>query len=129
MDCLKELSVLFWVTSVFSSIISQSCYSQMSPCIDGEDPSSIEAHVQVLHRQYQKMQPDTAIFWDRMQQTFAWRQKEIADGMTVEATLKYPFLRTPVGVIAKFIFNYWSSESLQTHLNDSSHICNASEAS
>uniref|UniRef100_A0AAV2J9D2 Sterile alpha motif domain-containing protein 3-like n=1 Tax=Knipowitschia caucasica TaxID=637954 RepID=A0AAV2J9D2_KNICA len=62
----------------------------------GEDPSSIDAHVKMLHSQYQKMHPDLMIVQDRMQQTFAWRQKEIADGMTVEETVKkYPFLRTP----------------------------------
>ncbi|KAF4109766.1 hypothetical protein G5714_009018 [Onychostoma macrolepis] len=71
-----------------------------APCVLGEDPSSIEAHVNVLHSQYQKMQPDFRIVQDRMQQTFAWRQKEIADGMTVEDTVKkYPFLRTPTGVL------------------------------
>ncbi|XP_051946713.1 uncharacterized protein LOC127618364 isoform X3 [Xyrauchen texanus] len=65
----------------------------------GEDPSSIEAHVNVLHSQYQKMQPDFRIVRNRMQQTFAWWQKEIADGMTVEDTVKkYPFLRTPTGL-------------------------------
>ncbi|XP_049439159.1 uncharacterized protein LOC125892873 [Epinephelus fuscoguttatus] len=53
----------------------------------GGDPSSIEAHAKVLHSQYQKMQPDTKIIRDRMQQTFAWRQKEIADGMTVDDTV------------------------------------------
>ncbi|XP_051956291.1 uncharacterized protein LOC127625197 [Xyrauchen texanus] len=70
-----------------------------APSVLGEDPSSIEAHVNVLHSQYQKMQPDFRIVWDRMQQTFAWRQKEIADGMTVEDTVKkYPLLRTPTGL-------------------------------
>ncbi|XP_035989247.1 uncharacterized protein LOC110368027 isoform X2 [Fundulus heteroclitus] len=65
------------------------------PNIIGEDPFSIEAHVKVLHSQYQKVQPDTAIVKDRMQQTFAWRRKEIADGMTLADTLeKYPFLRS-----------------------------------
>lgn len=48
--------------------------------------------MKVLHSQYQNMQPDTMIVRDRMQQTFAWRQREIADGMTVEDTVKkYPF--------------------------------------
>ncbi|XP_058627072.1 uncharacterized protein LOC131537553 isoform X2 [Onychostoma macrolepis] len=70
-----------------------------APSVLGEDPSSIETHVNVLHSQYQKMQPDFRIVQDRMQQTFAWRQKEIADGMTVEDTVKkYPFLRTPTGL-------------------------------
>uniref|UniRef100_A0AAV2L6Z8 Sterile alpha motif domain-containing protein 3-like n=1 Tax=Knipowitschia caucasica TaxID=637954 RepID=A0AAV2L6Z8_KNICA len=65
----------------------------------GEDPSSIDAHVKMLHSQYQKMHPDLMIVQDRMQQTFAWRQKEIADGMTVEETVKkYPFLRTPAAL-------------------------------
>ena len=65
----------------------------------GEDASSIERHVQVLHMQYEKMTPDTSVVNDRMQRTFAWRRKEIADGMAVEDVLKkYPFLRTPTGV-------------------------------
>ncbi|KAJ8001276.1 hypothetical protein DPEC_G00192640 [Dallia pectoralis] len=35
-----------------------------------------------------------------MQRTFAWRQKEIAEGMSVEDTLKkYPFLKTPSGLL------------------------------
>ncbi|RXN30248.1 sterile alpha motif domain-containing 3-like isoform X2 [Labeo rohita] len=70
-----------------------------APSVLGEDPSSIEAHVNVLNSQYQKIQPDFRIVRDRMQQTFAWRQKEIVDGMTVEDTVKkYPFLRTPTGL-------------------------------
>ncbi|KAL4007070.1 adhesion G-protein coupled receptor G5 [Sarotherodon galilaeus] len=49
--------------------------------------------------QYQKMQPDTMVVSNRMQQTFAWRQKEIADGMPVEDVLKkYPFLGMPTGL-------------------------------
>ncbi|KAL0970722.1 hypothetical protein UPYG_G00246370 [Umbra pygmaea] len=49
--------------------------------------------------QYEKMTPDTSVVNDRMQRTFAWRRKEIADGMTVEDVLKkYPFLRTPTGL-------------------------------
>lgn len=65
----------------------------------GEDASSIERHVQVLHMQYEKMTPDASVVNDRMQRTFAWRRKEIADGMAVEDVLKkYPFLRTPTGV-------------------------------
>ena len=57
--------------------------------------------MKVLHNQYQKVQPDTKIVKDHMQQTFAWRRKEIADGMTLANTLeKYPFLRTSTGVSA-----------------------------
>ncbi|XP_039860049.1 sterile alpha motif domain-containing protein 3-like isoform X2 [Simochromis diagramma] len=45
------------------------------------------------------MQPDTVVVHNRMQQTFAWRQKEIADGMPVEDVLKkYPFLGMPTGL-------------------------------
>lgn len=41
-----------------------------------------------------------------MQQTFAWRQKEIADGMPVEDVLKkYPFLGMPTGVSQKAELN------------------------
>ncbi|XP_076740538.1 uncharacterized protein LOC143418705 [Maylandia zebra] len=68
------------------------------PCVQGEDLLSIDAHLKVLQCQYQKMQPDTMVVHNRMQQTFAWRQKEIADGMPVEDVLKkYPFLGMPTG--------------------------------
>ncbi len=53
----------------------------------------------VLHIQYSKVRPDTLVLKDRMQRTFAWRRREIRDGMTVEDVLKkYPFLKTPSGV-------------------------------
>ncbi|XP_039899107.1 sterile alpha motif domain-containing protein 3-like isoform X2 [Simochromis diagramma] len=69
------------------------------PCVQGEDLLSIDAHLKVLQCQYQKMQPDTMMVHNRMQQTFAWRQKEIADGMPVEDVLKkYPFLGMPTGL-------------------------------
>ncbi|KAJ7983760.1 hypothetical protein DPEC_G00372960, partial [Dallia pectoralis] len=66
----------------------------------GEDAFSIAGHVKILQTQYSKAQPDTAIVRDLMQRTFAWRQKEIAEGMSVEDTLKkYPFLKTPSGLL------------------------------
>lgn len=69
------------------------------PAVIGGDSSPIERGVHVLHMQYEKMQPDTSVVKDRMQRTFAWRQKEIAHGMTVEDVLKkYTFLKTPSGV-------------------------------
>ncbi|XP_042072862.1 sterile alpha motif domain-containing protein 3 isoform X2 [Haplochromis burtoni] len=69
------------------------------PCVQGEDLLSIDAHLKVLQCQYQKMQPDTMVVHNRMQQTFAWWQKEIADGMPVEDVLKkYPFLGMPTGL-------------------------------
>lgn len=52
------------------------------------------------------MQPDTMVVHNRMQQTFAWRQKEIANGMPVEDVLKkYPFLGMPTGVSQKAELN------------------------
>ncbi|KAI2647504.1 Sterile alpha motif domain-containing protein 3 [Labeo rohita] len=87
------------MSDVFVSVSLSISIPIKAPSVLGEDPSSIEAHVNVLNSQYQKMQPDFRIVRDRMQQTFAWRQKEIADGMTVEDTVKkYPFLRTPTGL-------------------------------
>ncbi|XP_051253923.1 sterile alpha motif domain-containing protein 3-like isoform X2 [Dicentrarchus labrax] len=69
------------------------------PAIIGEDASSIGRHVNILRVQYERMQPDNSIVKDCMQRTFAWRRREIADGMTVEDILKkYPFLRTPSGL-------------------------------
>ncbi|XP_034027535.1 sterile alpha motif domain-containing protein 3-like [Thalassophryne amazonica] len=71
----------------------------MEPVTLTEDATSIDAHVKILNSQYQKMIPDHAVVQDRMQQTFAWRQKEIAEGMSVEDILtKYPFLRTTNGL-------------------------------
>ncbi|XP_053572541.1 sterile alpha motif domain-containing protein 3 isoform X2 [Bombina bombina] len=80
---------------------SGACQRSMSGeiAVIGEDASSIESHVNVLHIQYNKMRPDTLVVKDRMQQTFAWRRREIRDGMTVEDILKkYPFLKTPSGL-------------------------------
>ncbi|RXN06670.1 sterile alpha motif domain-containing 3-like isoform X2 [Labeo rohita] len=92
-----------------------------APSVLGEDPSSIEAHVNVLNSQYQKMQPDFRIVRDRMQQTFAWRQKEIADGMTVEDTVKkYPFLRTPTGAIG--IMNSFVNDIFERIVGESSRL-------
>ncbi|XP_039648410.1 uncharacterized protein LOC120553775 [Perca fluviatilis] len=66
----------------------------------GEDASSIAGHVKILQTQYSKAQPDTVIVRDLMQRTFAWRQNEIAEGMSVEDTMKkYPFLKTPSGLL------------------------------
>ncbi|KAK7126497.1 hypothetical protein R3I94_017849 [Phoxinus phoxinus] len=66
----------------------------------GEDAFSIAGHVKILQTQYSKAQPDTAIVRDLMQRTLAWRQKEIAEGMSVEDTVKkYPFLKTPSGLL------------------------------
>lgn len=74
------------------------CFQQ-TPAVIGEDASSIERHVNVLQIQYGRMHPDTSVVKDRMARTFAWRRKEIADGMRVEDALKkYPFLGTPSGV-------------------------------
>uniref|UniRef100_A0A8C6S6A6 Sterile alpha motif domain-containing protein 3-like n=1 Tax=Neogobius melanostomus TaxID=47308 RepID=A0A8C6S6A6_9GOBI len=71
----------------------------MEPIALAEDATSIDAHVKILNSQYQKMIPDHAIVRDRMQQTFVWRQKEIAEGMSVEETMKkYPFLSTTNGL-------------------------------
>ncbi|KAF1387365.1 hypothetical protein PFLUV_G00104680 [Perca fluviatilis] len=84
-----------------STEAARACCRSVSrvPAVIGEDASSIERHVQVLHMQYEKMTPDTSVVNDRMQRTFAWRRKEIADGMAVEDVLKkYPFLRTPTGL-------------------------------
>ncbi|KAG9281440.1 sterile alpha motif domain-containing protein 3-like [Astyanax mexicanus] len=68
-------------------------------CIVGEDATSVEAHVKALHEQYRKTQPDLAIVKDRMKKTFAWRRREISEGMTVTNILmKYPFLRTSSGL-------------------------------
>ncbi|KAJ4934753.1 hypothetical protein JOQ06_007535 [Pogonophryne albipinna] len=84
-----------------STKAERSCCRSVSgvPAVIGEDASSIERHVHVLQMQYEKMNPDTSVVKDRMQLTFSWRRKEIADGMTVEDVLKkYPFLRTPSGL-------------------------------
>ncbi|XP_039518012.1 uncharacterized protein LOC120472063 [Pimephales promelas] len=73
----------------------------MSPdedCVSsiGEDPVSINAHVKILQDQYKKTQPDAAIVDEKMKQTFAWRRREITNGIPVaEMFQKYPFLRTP----------------------------------
>ncbi|XP_051521848.1 uncharacterized protein LOC127422396 [Myxocyprinus asiaticus] len=75
----------------------------------GEDATSIEGHVKVLQDQYRKTQPDTRIAEERMRRTFAWRQKEITGGMTVEDVVnKYPFLKSPSGLYQEIGFLYKS---------------------
>ncbi|XP_047235220.1 uncharacterized protein LOC124876465 isoform X1 [Girardinichthys multiradiatus] len=89
------------------------------PNVLGEDPFSIEAHVKVLHSQYEKVQPDTKIVKDRMQQTFAWRRKEIADGMTLAETLeKYPFLRTSRGLCDEVQRIHPAMENMQQRFSE-----------
>ncbi|XP_047235224.1 uncharacterized protein LOC124876465 isoform X3 [Girardinichthys multiradiatus] len=100
-----------WQQSFFSII--------QVPNVLGEDPFSIEAHVKVLHSQYEKVQPDTKIVKDRMQQTFAWRRKEIADGMTLAETLeKYPFLRTSRGLCDEVQRIHPAMENMQQRFSE-----------
>ncbi|XP_028452701.1 sterile alpha motif domain-containing protein 3 [Perca flavescens] len=66
--------------------------------IIGEDDTSVASHVKVLQDQYRKTQPDARMVEERMMRTFAWRRREIANGMTVEEAInKYPFLKSPCG--------------------------------
>lgn len=65
----------------------------------GEDATSVEAHIKVLLEQYRKLHPDMKLVKDHMMKTFAWRRREIAEGMSTEDLLRrYPFLKTTVGV-------------------------------
>ncbi|XP_037318604.2 sterile alpha motif domain-containing protein 3-like [Pungitius pungitius] len=67
--------------------------------IIGEDDTSVASHVKVLQDQYRKTQPDARMVEERMMRTFAWRRREIANGMTVEEAInKYPFLKSPCGL-------------------------------
>lgn len=71
----------------------------------GEDATSIDRHVKVLQDQYRRTQPDVDVVEQLMIRTFAWRRKEIADGMTVmDAVNKYPFLRNPYGVVKSLFY-------------------------
>ncbi len=64
----------------------------------------------VLHIQYSKVRPDILVVKDLMQQNFAWRRREIRNGMTVEKILKkYPFLKTPSGSVISQIFHQFSA--------------------
>uniref|UniRef100_A0A9J8B605 Sterile alpha motif domain-containing protein 3-like n=1 Tax=Cyprinus carpio carpio TaxID=630221 RepID=A0A9J8B605_CYPCA len=85
----------------------------------GEDASSVEGHVNALHIQYSKVRPDTLVVKDRMQRTFAWRRREIRDGMTVEDILKkYPFLKTPSGLCDEVDRMHSSTVSLRQRFKD-----------
>ncbi|KAK1878025.1 Sterile alpha motif domain containing protein 3 [Dissostichus eleginoides] len=67
--------------------------------VSGEDESSIDAHTQVLKRQYLKAQPDSCIVTNAMTKTFQWRRKEVAEGVRADTIAnKYPFLKTPAGL-------------------------------
>ncbi|XP_059418653.1 uncharacterized protein LOC132153301 [Carassius carassius] len=73
------------------SVADEDCVSSI-----GEDAISINAHVKTLQDQYKKTQPDAAIVDEKMKQTFAWRRREITNGIpTAEIFQKYPFLKTP----------------------------------
>ncbi|KAK1891357.1 Sterile alpha motif domain containing protein 3 [Dissostichus eleginoides] len=52
--------------------------------VSGEDESSIDAHTQVLKRQYLKAQPDSCIVTNAMTKTFQWRRKEVAEGVRAD---------------------------------------------
>lgn len=52
------------MSDVFVSVSLSISIPIKAPSVLGEDPSSIEAHVNVLHSQYQKMQPDFMIVRD-----------------------------------------------------------------
>lgn len=74
-------------------------------CFVGEDAASVDAHIKVLNDQHRTLHPDTALVKDRMTKTFAWRRREVAEGMcTVDLLKRYPFLGTSAGVrIVKMI--------------------------
>nr|XP_040047866.1 uncharacterized protein LOC120828380 isoform X2 [Gasterosteus aculeatus aculeatus] len=82
---------------------TSTCPKRLKPslesCIVGEDATSVEAHIKVLLEQYRKLHPDMNLVKDRMMKTFAWRRREIAEGMSTEDLLRrYPFLRTSAGL-------------------------------
>ncbi|XP_026013313.1 uncharacterized protein LOC113015528 [Astatotilapia calliptera] len=82
---------------------SSSCLKRLKPSLDscfvGEDAASVDAHIKVLNDQHKKLHPDTALVKDRMTKTFAWRRREVAEGMcTVDLLKRYPFLGTSAGL-------------------------------
>ncbi|XP_031135180.1 uncharacterized protein LOC116035926 [Sander lucioperca] len=82
---------------------TSTCPKRLKPslesCIVGEDATSVEAHIKVLIEQYRKLHPDMNLVKDHMMKTFAWRRREIAEGMSTEDLLRrYPFLRTSAGL-------------------------------
>lgn len=65
----------------------------------GEDAASVDAHIKVLNDQHRTLHPDTALVKDRVTKTFAWRRREVAEGMcTVDLLKRYPFLGTSAGL-------------------------------
>ncbi|CAI5637484.1 unnamed protein product [Oreochromis niloticus] len=82
---------------------SSSCLKRLKPSLDscfvGEDAASVDAHIKVLNDQHRTLHPDTALVKDRMTKTFAWRRREVAEGMcTVDLLKRYPFLGTSAGL-------------------------------
>ncbi|CAI5666267.1 unnamed protein product [Oreochromis niloticus] len=68
-------------------------------CFVGEDAASVDAHIKVLNDQHRTLHPDTALVKDRMTKTFAWRRREVAEGMcTVDLLKRDPFLGTSAGL-------------------------------
>ncbi|KAL3980313.1 C-C chemokine receptor type 5 [Sarotherodon galilaeus] len=82
---------------------SSSCLKRLKPSLDscfvGEDAASVDAHIKVLNDQHRTLHPDTALVKDRITKTFAWRRREVAEGMcTVDLLKRYPFLGTSAGL-------------------------------
>lgn len=84
-------------TAASASLCRKPANTTFEICV-GEDSVSVEAHLNVLHGEYQKTHPDISTVKDCMVRTFSWRRREIMEGMPVGDVLnKYPYLWTPAG--------------------------------
>lgn len=103
--------------------LSISIYLQGIVSVSGEDETSVNAYIKQLKQQYSKAQPDTVIVNNAMIKTFAWRRKEVADGVpTEELANKYPFLKTPTGVCTIFCRCYTNYQSHVEFISINMHV-------
>ncbi|KAL3977284.1 17beta-estradiol 17-dehydrogenase / 3beta-hydroxysteroid 3-dehydrogenase [Sarotherodon galilaeus] len=100
-SCLKRLKPSLIITLTYQILLMIILISVLTKdsCFVGEDAASVDAHIKVLNDQHRTLHPDTALVKDRVTKTFAWRRREVAEGMcTVDLLKRYPFLGTSAGL-------------------------------
>lgn len=79
---------------LFENVTLVICLQFVDEAVNGEDDTSIAAHVAVLKIQSKKANPDMAVISSRMSKTYADRRALVFNGSSTQSILeKYPTLR------------------------------------
>jgi len=62
-------------------------------CLDGEDDTSIQLHIQAIQQEMRRSTPNMAIVDDRMARTLQPRRKDVAELPLSDIMEKYPALQ------------------------------------